>query len=137
MNYNIYVNNSSLQNTPPMFPYYIMSEMLKWMKAKGGVEYFEKRSITNAERIYKILDSKEVFKPCAAKEDRSRTNIVFKFAGDKDQSEETHNNFLKEAEKRNIYGIAGHKLFGGMRISLYNAIPQEAVDAVCKLLEEW
>lgn len=132
MNYNIYVNNSSLQNTPPMFPYYIMNEMLKWMKNKGGVDFFSAKSIENAEKIYKILDAKEIYKPCSAKEDRSKVNIVFKF-----DNEEIENKFLKEADKMDIYGIKGHKLFGGMRISLYNAIPQKSVDTVSELLEKF
>lgn len=132
MDYRTYVNNQSLYNTPPIFPYYVMGEMLKWMKAKGGVSFFENRSKNIAKKIYNLLDNNNQYITTADKADRSRINIAFRF-----KEESSDKKFLQEAERRNLYGLKGHKLFGGIRISLYNAIPDESVDAICQLLSEF
>ena len=130
MDYRTYIKNDSLYNTPPIFPYYIMHSMLTWMTEHGGVSYFQTRGREFARRLYNVIDSRpEVFTPCAKKEDRSNTNITF-FA----KSPEAEAKLLAEAANQDIYGIRGHKIVGGIRISLYNAITDEAVSAVESLL---
>lgn len=130
--YRTYLMNKSIYNTPPAFAIYILNEMLKWIREQGGVKAIEANSKKKAAILYEALDSNSKLLACAEKKDRSLMNITFRLT-----SSEEEKRFLKQATDRDIYGIQGHKAFGGIRVSIYNAIPHESVEVLADLMREF
>ena len=121
-------------NTPPVFPIFVMNETLKWIKAQGGVEALYKRNVEKAELLYNEIDRNSLFRPTAAKEDRSLMNICFVMSeGNEDLAAE----FLEFATARGMVGVKGHRLVGGFRASCYNACPRESVEALVACMQEF
>jgi phosphoserine aminotransferase len=131
MDYRQHIDNRSMLNTPPVFAIYVCLLTLRWLKKKGGVAAIEKINIEKANLLYKILEEKEGFDPTVVKEDRSRMNVVFLI---KDPSLEKK--FLDACQDQQMVGIQGHRSVGGFRISLYNALPIESVEAITRLIEQ-
>lgn len=134
VNVNTHVDNDSMFNTPPVFPIYVMNEVLKWLKSIGGVEEIYRRNIKKAEMLYDEIDRNSLFRPTVAKEDRSLMNICFVMAEGK---EDLAPEFLEFAKARGMVGIKGHRLVGGFRASCYNACPKEAVEALIACMQEF
>ncbi|MBR2962075.1 MAG: 3-phosphoserine/phosphohydroxythreonine transaminase [Alistipes sp.] len=131
---NTHVTNNSMFNTPPVFPIFVMNETLKWIKAQGGVEALYKRNVEKAELLYNEIDRNSLFRPTAAKEDRSLMNICFVMSeGNEDLAAE----FLEFATARGMVGVKGHRLVGGFRASCYNACPRESVEALVACMQEF
>ena len=132
LDYNTHIAENSLFNTPPVFAVYVVSEVLKWLKAKGGVSAIEKVNIAKATRLYKAIDESRMYKGTVAKEDRSLMNVCF-VIGD----EEKEKKFLDGACKQGLVNLPGHRSVGGFRASIYNAMPEEGVDALIDYMKEF
>ena len=134
MNVNTHVENGSMFNTPPVFPIYVLSQTLRWLKAEGGVAAIHERNERKAAMLYAEIDRNPLFKGTAAKEDRSSMNICFVM---NDGYEALADEFFAMAKERGMVGIKGHRLVGGFRASCYNACPEEAVEALVKCMQDF
>ena len=118
LKYKIHSDNNSLYNTPPAYGIYICGKVFKHLKKLGGLEAMKKLNEEKAKILYDYLDSSKLFKGTVVKEDRSLMNVPF-ITGNK----ELDNKFVKEAKAAGIENIKGHRTVGGMRASIYNAMP--------------
>ena len=134
MNVNTHVENGSMFNTPPVFPIYVLSQTLKWMKAEGGLQVIHERNERKAAMLYAEIDRNSLFCGTAAKEDRSSMNICFVMS---EGNEALADEFFAFAKERGMVGIKGHRLVGGFRASCYNACPVEAVEALVACMQEF
>ena len=126
--------NHSMFNTPPVLSIFVMHETLKWVKAQGGVEAMYKINKKKAETLYNEIDRNSMFVGTAVKEDRSMMNVCFVMApGHEDLEAE----FMAFAKEKGMVGIKGHRSVGGFRASIYNACPQESVDALVACMQEF
>ena len=124
--------NNSMYNTPPTYGIYIAGLVFQWLKKQGGVTAMEKRNIAKAELLYGYLDSTEFYENRIAKDCRSRMNVPFYL---KDES--LNEAFLVGAKERGLVQLKGHKSVGGMRASIYNAMPIEGVQALIDYLKDF
>ena len=131
-NYNIHVENGSMYNTPPTYGIYIMKLVLEWIKEQGGVKAIQKINEKKAKILYDFLDSSKMFRGTVVKEDRSLMNIPFVT-----DSEELNAKFIKEATAKGFVNLKGHRSVGGMRASIYNAMPVEGVEALVEFMKEF
>ena len=131
-NYNIHVENGSMYNTPPTYGIYIMKLVLEWIKEQGGVKAIQKINEKKAKILYDFLDSSKMFRGTVVKEDRSLMNIPFVT-----DSEELNAKFIKEATAKGFVNLKGHRSVGGMRASIYNAMPIEGVEALVEFMKEF
>jgi len=131
-NYQIHADNQSLYNTPPTYSIYVMKLVLEWIKEQGGVAAVQKVNEKKARILYDFLDSSEMFKGTVAKEDRSLMNIPFIT-----DSEELNAKFIKEAKEAGFVNLKGHRTVGGMRASIYNAMPVEGVEALVSFMKKF
>ncbi|MCL4130936.1 UNVERIFIED_CONTAM: hypothetical protein GTU68_052810 [Idotea baltica] len=132
LQYNTYLSSNSLHNTPPSFAIYTLFAMLRWINEQGGVAEMNTRARQRSTKIYQVIDSHSCFLAHAVEEDRSLLNICFNLA-DKDETAE----FLAEAEKIGLVGLAGHRILGGIRASLYNGVNPAAQSVLVRFLELW
>jgi phosphoserine aminotransferase len=124
--------NHSMYNTPPTYGIYIAGLVFQWLKKQGGVPAMEQRNIAKAALLYDYLDSTDFYSNHIAKDCRSRMNVPFYL---KDES--LNEAFLTGAKERNLLQLKGHKSVGGMRASIYNAMPMEGVQALVDYLKEF
>ena len=122
----------SMYNTPPTYAIYIAGLVFKWLKKKGGLGVIERANIEKAALLYDYLDSSKFFVSPVEKSDRSRMNVPFKL---KDESLDAA--FLKGAESRGMVQLKGHRAVGGMRASIYNAMPIEGVRKLVEYMREF
>ncbi|MCL2676036.1 MAG: 3-phosphoserine/phosphohydroxythreonine transaminase [Firmicutes bacterium] len=125
-------DEKSLYNTPPCFSIYVANLVFKYLKAFGGVTAMQKQNEYKAGLLYDFLDQSKLFKTAVNKVDRSIMNIPF-VTGD----EELDNKFVKEASKNALVTLKGHKLVGGMRASIYNAMPVDGVKALVEFMKKF
>lgn len=130
LDYRNHIEAGSLLNTPPVFAIYVCLLTLRWLKSIGGVAEAERRNNAKAKLFYDTLDSLPVFKGTVAKEDRSKMNACFVT-----HDESTGKEFLALCEKEGMVGMKGHRTTGGFRISMYNALPIESVEALTDLMK--
>ena len=130
--YKIHADNDSMYNTPPTYAMYIAGLVFKWLKAKGGLAAMEKTNILKAGLLYDYLDSTDFYYSPIARENRSRMNVPFRI---KDASLDTV--FLDKAKNHGLLQLKGHKLVGGMRASIYNAMPVEGVNALIDFMKDF
>ena len=128
--YKIHADNDSMYNTPPTFAIYVAGLVFKMLKAKGGLAAMEKTNIHKAALVYDYLDSTPFYNCPTAKENRSRMNIPFTLA-----NEALDEDFLKEAKNRGLLQLKGHRSVGGMRASIYNAMPIEGVQTLVDFMK--
>lgn len=132
-NYKVMAENDSMYNTPPCWPIYISKLVLEWIKKDiGGLEKMEERNVRKAQLLYDFLDNSSLFTGCADKADRSIMNVTF-VTGDKDLDAK----FVKESTAAGFVNLKGHRSVGGMRASIYNAMPFEGVEALVKFMERF
>jgi phosphoserine aminotransferase len=124
--------HKSLFNTPPVFSIYVTALTLKWIKAQGGLAEMERRAMARSSMLYDALDASKLFNAPVVKEDRSRMNVVFD-----SPNAETDAAFVKFCEARGLMSLRGHRVRGGMRASLYNAMPMEGVEALVSAMREF
>ena len=131
-NWKIVADNDSMYNTPPTYAIYIAGLVFHWLKKQGGVAALEQRNIAKAALLYEHLDSTDFYRTKIASDCRSRMNVPF-FLADEALNEE----FLVGAKDRGLLQLKGHKSVGGMRASIYNAMPIEGVQALVDYLIEF
>jgi phosphoserine aminotransferase len=130
--YKLVADNQSMYNTPPTYSIYIAGLVFRWLKKHGGIAAMEKRNIAKAQLLYDFLDSSSLFENRVAKDCRSRMNVPF-FLRDESRNEA----FLAGAKAANLLQLKGHKSVGGMRASIYNAMPLEGVQALVAYMREF
>ncbi len=124
--------NESMLNTPPTYSIYIAGLVFEWLLEQGGLAAIEKRNIAKAQLLYDYLDTTAFYRNPVRKEDRSRMNVPFKLHNDALDAA-----FLKGAEARGLVQLKGHRSVGGMRASIYNAMPAEGVQALVDYMKEF
>jgi phosphoserine aminotransferase len=132
MDYKLQAEADSMLNTPATYAMYVAGLVFKWIKQQGGLAALEQRNIEKAQLLYDYLDSSGFFRNPVAKEDRSRMNVPFTL---KDASLDAA--FLKGAEERGMVQLKGHRSVGGMRASIYNAMPIEGVRRLVQYMKEF
>ena len=132
LRYKVHSDNKSLYNTPPAYGIYICGKVFKHLKKLGGLEAMKKRNEEKAKILYDYLDSSELFRGTVVKEDRSLMNVPF-ITGDK----ELDAKFVKAAKEAGIENIKGHRTVGGMRASIYNAMPIEGVKYLVEFMKKF
>lgn len=137
LEYKTHVDSGSMYNTPPCWAIYMMGKVLKWVKKNGGAEGMKKRNNEKADLFYNYLDTSDFYKATAEKGSRSLMNIPFltKYTGD--EADAVNKKFVKEAEAAGLYNLAGHRLVGGMRASIYNAMDIEGVKALIAFMDKF
>ena len=125
-------DNGSMLNTPSTYPIYMAGLCMKWLKKQGGVAGIEKVNIEKANMLYNFLDESKLFKGTAEAGSRSRMNVTF-VTGNPD----TDAQFVKEAAAKGLVNLKGHRLVGGIRASIYNAMPVEGVKALVDFMKEF
>ncbi len=131
-NYKTHAEEKSLYNTPPTYGVYIAKLVFEWIKGKGGVPSIEKTNKEKAKILYDYLDESKLFKGTVVKEDRSLMNVPF-VTGDKDKD----SRFIKEASQNGLIELKGHRSVGGMRASIYNAMPVEGVKKLVEFMKKF
>lgn len=132
LQYKIHADAESLYNTPPAYGIYICGKVFKWLKKMGGLEEMKKRNEEKAKILYDFLDQSELFKGTVRKEDRSLMNVPF-ITGDA----ELDAKFVKEAKEAGLENLKGHRTVGGMRASIYNAMPKAGVEALVEFMKKF
>jgi phosphoserine aminotransferase len=132
MDYKLQADADSMLNTPATYAMYIAGLVFKWLKQLGGVPAIEKINLQKAKLLYDFLDRSQFFKNPVAKEDRSRMNVPFTLS-----RPELDPVFLKGAEERGMVQLKGHRSVGGMRASIYNAMPLEGVQRLVDYMREF
>lgn len=132
MDYKIHADNDSTYNTPPCFAIYVAGEVFKSILAGGGIKPLHELDVKKAQKLYDYIDSSELYKCPVAKEDRSLMNVVF-VTGDTDLDKK----FVAAAKEENMHNLNGHRSIGGMRASIYNAMPEEGVDTLIEFMKKF
>ena len=132
LRYKTHSDNGSMYNTPPAYGIYICGKVFKWLKKNGGLEAMKAHNEKKAAILYNFLDSSKLFKGTVEKKDRSLMNVPF-VTGDKDLDAK----FVKEAEAAGLVNLKGHRTVGGMRASIYNAMPIEGVEALVAFMAKF
>lgn len=130
--YKVHADNDSMYNTPPTFAVYVAGLVFKWLKANGGLSAMEKTNMTKANMLYDYLDATDFYQCPTAKENRSRMNIPFTL-----KNEVLDEEFLKQAKALGLVQLKGHRSVGGMRASIYNAMPVEGVKVLVAFMKEF
>ncbi len=132
LQYKIHADAQSLYNTPPAYGIYICGKVFKWLKKMGGLKEMKKRNEEKAKILYDFLDSSKLFKGTVRKEDRSLMNVPF-VTGNEDLDAK----FVAEAKAAGFENLKGHRTVGGMRASIYNAMPKEGVEKLVEFMKKF
>ena len=132
MDYKLQAAADSMLNTPATYAIYIAGLVLKWLKALGGLPEIERRNVAKAKLLYDLLDSSGFYRNPVEKADRSRMNVPFRVPDERLDAP-----FLKGAEERGMVQLKGHRSVGGMRASIYNAMPLEGVERLAGYMKEF
>ncbi len=132
LDYRNHIKEASMLNTPPVFAVYVAMLTLRWLKEQGGVAAIEKRNEQKASLLYETLDTIPLFKTPVAKKDRSKMNAVFTLDDATLEKE-----FLEACKEEGMVGIKGHRSVGGFRVSMYNALPLQSVEAITALMKDF
>lgn len=132
LRYSIHAENGSMYNTPPTYGIYICGKVFQWLKQTGGLEAMAKRNQEKAAILYDFLDNSKLFRGTVRKADRSLMNVPFVTG-----SQELDARFVKEAEAAGLVNLKGHRSVGGMRASIYNAMPKEGVEALVSFMKSF
>jgi len=132
LNYKLQADAKSMYNTPPTYAIYIAGLTFQWIKKQGGIEAIEKKNIRKAEMLYSLIDASDLYHSPVANDSRSRMNVPFtvKKAGLDEQ-------FLVEAKNNGLVQLKGHRSVGGMRASIYNAMPEKGVAKLCEFMKNF
>jgi phosphoserine aminotransferase len=130
MDYALQAEHHSLYATPPTFNCYLAAKMFKWVKEQGGVEAIYKMNCRKAEKLYDYIDTSPCYVAPVERSARSHVNVRFNLI-----NPELESLFLAQAIERKLYGLQGHRLIGGCRASLYNAMPLSGVEALISFMQ--
>ena len=131
-NYKIVADNQSMYNTPPTYAIYMAGLVFQWLKRQGGVSAMEQRSLAKANLLYQAIDQSQLYENRVDKNCRSRMNVPFYL-----RDESRNDAFLAGAKARGLLQLKGHKSVGGMRASIYNAMPLEGVQALVAYMRDF
>ena len=132
LNWTVMDEKGSMLNTPPTYAIYMAGLCMKWLKKQGGVAAIEKVNIEKSSLLYALLDESAFYRPKAAPASRSRMNVTFTTP-----SPELDAKFVKEAASQGLVSLKGHRLTGGIRASIYNAMPMEGVRALADFMKKF
>ena len=132
LKFKTHADAGSLYNTPNCYCIYMCGKVFKWLKKMGGLEVMKERNEKKAKLLYDYLDSSKLFKGTVEKDSRSLMNVPF-VTGDKDLDAK----FVKEAKAAGLENLKGHRTVGGMRASIYNAMPYEGVEALVAFMKKF
>ncbi|WP_041623097.1 3-phosphoserine/phosphohydroxythreonine transaminase [Spirochaeta thermophila] len=132
LRYDIHVEKRSLYNTPPCYAIYMVGLVLEWVERQGGVQAMYERNLEKAELLYRFLDESDLFTTKVEPAYRSLMNVPFFLP-----TEELTATFLEEAEERGLVNLKGHRSVGGLRASIYNAMPKEGVEALVAFMKDF
>lgn len=132
LTYKTHADADSLYNTPPAYGIYICGKVFRWLKEMGGLEAMKERNEKKAKILYDFLDQSKLFKGTVKKKDRSLMNVPFVTGSD-----ELDAKFVKEAKAAGLENLKGHRSVGGMRASIYNAMPEEGVQALVDFMKKF
>ncbi len=133
LRYSTHVKNNSLYNTPPSFGVYVLNLVLQWIEKLGGLKAMAERNEKKAKTLYDVIDqSSGFYRGHALPDSRSRMNVTFRLP-----SEELEKRFVTEAQAAKMIGLSGHRSVGGIRASIYNAVPQEACDTLAAFMKDF
>lgn len=130
--YRLHAENQSMLNTPPTYNWYILGLVLEWINGEGGIEAIEDRNIRKAAKLYSAIDASSFYSNAIDPKYRSRMNIPFLLA-----DRNLEDKFLQNAKQEGLVGLKGHRSVGGMRASIYNAMPESGVAALVSFMEEF
>ena len=123
---------NSMYHTPPTFPWYMVGLVLKWIKSHGGVMEMEKRNQRKADRLYQYIDGSDFYYNDVDPGSRSRMNVIFRLHRDELQSA-----FLEQSTAEGLCHLKGHRLVGGLRASIYNAMPESGIEALIEFMQDF
>ena len=132
LRYKTYADNDSLYNTPPTYTIYMCGKVFKWLKKMGGLEVMKQRNEEKAKLLYDFLDQSKLFKGTVVPEDRSLMNVPF-ITGNADLDAK----FVKESKEAGLENLKGHRTVGGMRASIYNAMPKKGVETLVAFMKKF
>jgi phosphoserine aminotransferase len=132
LNYAVHAENGSMYNTPPAFAVYALGLVMKWLIAQGGLPAIAAVNERKAAKLYNEIDRTGFYRGTAHRECRSLMNVTFRLA-----SEDLEKQFIKESTAAGLDGLKGHRSVGGMRASIYNAFPEEGVDALVSFMKDF
>ncbi len=132
LEYKIHADKGSLYNTPPCWTIYILKLVLEWAKKLGGIEVIEANNRKKADLLYNCLDSSDFYRGTVVKEDRSLMNVPFIL-----QNNDLNTKFLEKAKTEGLVSLKGHRSVGGMRASIYNAMPYEGVEKLVDFMKNF
>jgi phosphoserine aminotransferase len=130
MNYLILEESSSMYNTPPTFSWYVAGKVFKWLKGRGGLKAIGQINEKKAKKLYDFIDRSDLYSNKIEKSSRSIMNIPFLL-----EKEELNNKFLTDSSTHGLLALKGHRSVGGMRASIYNAMPEEGVEALIEFMK--
>ncbi|WP_369983481.1 3-phosphoserine/phosphohydroxythreonine transaminase [Thalassolituus sp.] len=130
--YKVAADNGSMYNTPPTYSWYLAGLVFEWLKEQGGVEAMAELNRRKAEKLYGFIDTNDFYANPVAKNNRSRMNVPFTLA-----DAGLDKTFLAESEQAGLMNLAGHRSVGGMRASIYNAVPEDGVDALIAFMADF
>ncbi|MEC7545516.1 MAG: 3-phosphoserine/phosphohydroxythreonine transaminase [Pseudomonadota bacterium] len=130
--YKVAADNGSMYNTPPTYSWYLAGLVFEWLKEQGGVEAMAELNRRKAEKLYGFIDTNDFYANPVAKNNRSRMNVPFTLA-----DAALDKTFLAESEQAGLMNLAGHRSVGGMRASIYNAVPEDGVDALIAFMADF
>jgi phosphoserine aminotransferase len=130
--YKTVADNQSMYNTPPTYSIYIAGLVFKWLKRQGGIKAMEARNIAKADLLYQVIDKSSLYVNRVSPDCRSRMNVPFYL-----RNEQLNDAFLSGARERQLLQLKGHKSVGGMRASIYNALPIEGVQALVNYMRDF
>lgn len=132
MDYRKLIDSNSLLNTPPVISIYVALLVLRWIENEGGLKEMEHRAILRSSMLYNVLDSIPLYIPKVAISDRSRMNATFDIADESLKSE-----FLQKCDSNGFIGVKGHRSVGGLRVSMYNALPIEDLEVLVDFMKDF
>jgi phosphoserine aminotransferase len=132
LSYAVHAENGSLYNTPPVFAIYLMGLVTQWLIGQGGLAAIARRNEGKAAKLYAEMDRTGFYRGTAQKDSRSLMNVTFRLP-----EEGLENDFVKEAEAAGLDGLKGHRSVGGIRASIYNAFPEEGIDALVSFMRDF
>jgi phosphoserine aminotransferase len=132
LNYTVHAKHRSLYNTPPVFAVYMLGLVMRWLRAQGGLAAVAAVNERKAAKLYAEIDRSGFYRGVAVKADRSLMNVTFRLS-----TERLDALFVQESAAAGLDGLKGHRAVGGLRASLYNAVPQEGVDALVSFMRDF
>ena len=132
LKYATHIGENSCFNTPPTFSIYMIGLVTRWMKEQGGLRMIEKINEVKSESLYECIDNSKFYSGTAEPGDRSKMNVTFRMPG-----EDLERVFVKQAEENGLIGLKGHRSIGGIRASIYNAMPLAGVSALIDFMDEF